>query len=175
MWAPSPHDSLQDACPCTPCSWLQTHAAMWLFAPRKTPADLLRENKRTLDKAIRELDRERTSLQARSASEAPDHAAHAAGAGAREEADRRDQADGEAGPDVGGPRDGEGPHTHAALNHQVLRPQEPAAGRLAPHADAQVNAGDGGGNAACAHVSFGLPCAELDQRSAGASRARWRA
>jgi charged multivesicular body protein 2A len=35
----------------------------WLFSPRKTPADLLRENKRTLDKAIRELDRERTSLQ----------------------------------------------------------------------------------------------------------------
>ncbi len=36
---------------------------MWLFGPRKTPADLLRENKRMLDKAIRELDRERTSLQ----------------------------------------------------------------------------------------------------------------
>ena len=36
----------------------------WLFGPRKTPADLLRENKRMLDKAIRELDRERTSLQA---------------------------------------------------------------------------------------------------------------
>jgi len=35
----------------------------WLFAPKKTPADLLRENKRTLDKAIRELDRERNSLQ----------------------------------------------------------------------------------------------------------------
>ena len=36
----------------------------WLFGARKTPADLLRENKRMLDKAIRELDRERTALQA---------------------------------------------------------------------------------------------------------------
>ena len=36
----------------------------WLFGARKTPADLLRENKRMLDKAIRELDRERTGLQA---------------------------------------------------------------------------------------------------------------
>ena len=36
----------------------------WLFGARKTPADLLRENKRMLDKAIRELDRERTTLQA---------------------------------------------------------------------------------------------------------------
>jgi charged multivesicular body protein 2A len=35
----------------------------WLFGARKTPADLLRENKRMLDKAIRELDRERTMLQ----------------------------------------------------------------------------------------------------------------
>ena len=35
----------------------------WLFTKAKTPADLLRENKRTLDKAIRELDRERNSLQ----------------------------------------------------------------------------------------------------------------
>ena len=36
----------------------------WLFGARKSPADLLRENKRMLDKAIRELDRERTALQA---------------------------------------------------------------------------------------------------------------
>ncbi|XRA97993.1 vacuolar protein sorting-associated protein 2-like protein [Pycnococcus provasolii] len=35
----------------------------WLFGKRKTPAELLRENKRMLDKAIRELDRERTGLQ----------------------------------------------------------------------------------------------------------------
>ena len=39
-------------------------AMSWLFGARKTPADLLRENKRMLDKAIRELDRERTGLQA---------------------------------------------------------------------------------------------------------------
>jgi len=36
---------------------------MWLFGKRKTPAELLRENKRMLDRAIRELDRERMGLQ----------------------------------------------------------------------------------------------------------------
>jgi charged multivesicular body protein 2A len=36
----------------------------WLFGAKKTPADLLREHKRSLDKAIRDLDRERTALQA---------------------------------------------------------------------------------------------------------------
>lgn len=35
----------------------------WLFGKKKTPAELLRENKRMLDKAIRELDRERMGLQ----------------------------------------------------------------------------------------------------------------
>jgi charged multivesicular body protein 2A len=35
----------------------------WLFGKRKTPAEILRENKRMLDKAIRELDRERMALQ----------------------------------------------------------------------------------------------------------------
>jgi charged multivesicular body protein 2A len=35
----------------------------WLFGRRKTPAELLRENKRMLDRAIRELDRERAALQ----------------------------------------------------------------------------------------------------------------
>lgn len=35
----------------------------WLFGPRKTPADFLREQKRSLDRAIRELDRERATLQ----------------------------------------------------------------------------------------------------------------
>ncbi|PNH07871.1 Vacuolar protein sorting-associated protein 2 1 [Tetrabaena socialis] len=34
-----------------------------LFGKKKTPAELLRENKRQLDKAIRELDRERAGLQ----------------------------------------------------------------------------------------------------------------
>lgn len=34
-----------------------------LFGRRKTPAEMLRENKRMLDKAIRELDRERMGLQ----------------------------------------------------------------------------------------------------------------
>lgn len=34
-----------------------------LFGKRKTPAEMLRENKRMLDKAIRELDRERQGLQ----------------------------------------------------------------------------------------------------------------
>uniref|UniRef100_A0A061R9N9 Charged multivesicular body protein 2A n=1 Tax=Tetraselmis sp. GSL018 TaxID=582737 RepID=A0A061R9N9_9CHLO len=35
----------------------------WLFGKKKTPAEMLRENKRMLDKAIRELERERTQLQ----------------------------------------------------------------------------------------------------------------
>mmetsp|Transcript_26863 Transcript_26863/g.68922 ORF Transcript_26863/g.68922 Transcript_26863/m.68922 type:complete len:219 (+) Transcript_26863:161-817(+) len=35
----------------------------WLFGKKKTPAEMLRENKRMLDKAIRELDRERSQLQ----------------------------------------------------------------------------------------------------------------
>ncbi|KAL0035316.1 hypothetical protein WJX77_000643 [Trebouxia sp. C0004] len=35
----------------------------WLFGKKKTPQELLRENKRMLDKAIRELDRERMALQ----------------------------------------------------------------------------------------------------------------
>lgn len=35
----------------------------FLFKKKKTPAELLRENKRMLDKAIRELDRERMGLQ----------------------------------------------------------------------------------------------------------------
>lgn len=35
----------------------------WLFGKKKTPAEMLRENKRMIDKAIRELDRERTGLQ----------------------------------------------------------------------------------------------------------------
>lgn len=36
--------------------------AMWLFAKKKTPSEILRENKRMLDKSIRELDRERTGM-----------------------------------------------------------------------------------------------------------------
>ena len=35
---------------------------MWLFKKQKTPQELLRENKRMLDKSIREIDRERSSL-----------------------------------------------------------------------------------------------------------------
>eukprot|EP00803_Ostreobium_quekettii_P009453 evm.model.scf_5.11 EVM.evm.TU.scf_5.11 scf_5:137000-139719(+) len=35
----------------------------FLFGKKKSPAELLRENKRNLDKAIRELDRERQALQ----------------------------------------------------------------------------------------------------------------
>ena len=35
---------------------------MWLFAKKKTPSELLRENKRMLDKSIRELDRERMGM-----------------------------------------------------------------------------------------------------------------
>lgn len=34
-----------------------------LFGKKKTPAEMLRENKRMLDRAIRELDRERMGLQ----------------------------------------------------------------------------------------------------------------
>nr|GLL20708.1 vacuolar protein sorting-associated protein 2 homolog 1-like [Ipomoea trifida]GMC61555.1 vacuolar protein sorting-associated protein 2 homolog 1 [Ipomoea batatas]GMC65465.1 vacuolar protein sorting-associated protein 2 homolog 1 [Ipomoea batatas]GME19462.1 vacuolar protein sorting-associated protein 2 homolog 1 [Ipomoea batatas] len=36
----------------------------FLFGKKKTPAELLRENKRMLDKSIREIDRERQALQA---------------------------------------------------------------------------------------------------------------
>ncbi|KAI4379564.1 hypothetical protein MLD38_005844 [Melastoma candidum] len=36
----------------------------FLFGKRKTPAELLRENKRMLDKSIREIERERQALQA---------------------------------------------------------------------------------------------------------------
>ncbi|KAL6224235.1 PREDICTED: vacuolar protein sorting-associated protein 2 homolog 1 [Fragaria vesca subsp. vesca] len=36
----------------------------FIFGKRKTPAELLRENKRMLDKSIREIERERGSLQA---------------------------------------------------------------------------------------------------------------
>ncbi|KAI5060878.1 hypothetical protein GOP47_0023383 [Adiantum capillus-veneris] len=36
----------------------------FLFGKKKTPAELLRENKRMLDKSIREIERERQSLQA---------------------------------------------------------------------------------------------------------------
>ena len=35
----------------------------WLLGKRKTPTELLRENKRKIDRAIRELDRERMALQ----------------------------------------------------------------------------------------------------------------
>ncbi|KAI3438831.1 hypothetical protein D9Q98_001248 [Chlorella vulgaris] len=35
----------------------------WMFGKKKTPAELLRENKRMLDRAIRDLDRERMGLQ----------------------------------------------------------------------------------------------------------------
>jgi charged multivesicular body protein 2A len=35
----------------------------WLFGKKKTPKELLRENKRQLDRAIRDIDRERMSLQ----------------------------------------------------------------------------------------------------------------
>lgn len=35
----------------------------WLFGRKKTPSEMLRENKRQLDRAIRELDRERTKLE----------------------------------------------------------------------------------------------------------------
>ncbi|PKI64301.1 hypothetical protein CRG98_015308 [Punica granatum] len=36
----------------------------FLFGQRKTPAELLRENKRMIDKSIREIERERQGLQA---------------------------------------------------------------------------------------------------------------
>ena len=36
----------------------------WLFGKKKTPAEMLRENKRMIDRAIRDLDRERIGLQA---------------------------------------------------------------------------------------------------------------
>lgn len=35
----------------------------WLFGRKKTPEELLRENQRTLNKAIRELDRERVKME----------------------------------------------------------------------------------------------------------------
>jgi charged multivesicular body protein 2A len=35
----------------------------WIFGKKKTPQELLRENKRMLDRSIRELDRERANLQ----------------------------------------------------------------------------------------------------------------
>mmetsp|Transcript_9648 Transcript_9648/g.13099 ORF Transcript_9648/g.13099 Transcript_9648/m.13099 type:complete len:224 (+) Transcript_9648:194-865(+) len=35
----------------------------WLFGKRKTPQEMLKENKRMLDKSIRELDRERTQME----------------------------------------------------------------------------------------------------------------
>lgn len=35
----------------------------WLFGPRKTPAEIVREQKRSLDRSIRELDRERSALE----------------------------------------------------------------------------------------------------------------
>ena len=35
----------------------------WLFGKKKSPKEILRENKRQLDRAIRDIDRERMSLQ----------------------------------------------------------------------------------------------------------------
>ena len=35
---------------------------MWLFKKQKTPQELLRENKRMLDRSIREIDRERSAM-----------------------------------------------------------------------------------------------------------------
>jgi len=35
---------------------------MWLFKRQKTPTEPLRENKRMLDRSIREIDRERASM-----------------------------------------------------------------------------------------------------------------
>ena len=35
---------------------------MWLFKKQKTPQELLRENKRILDRSIREIDRERSAM-----------------------------------------------------------------------------------------------------------------
>ena len=40
----------------------ETNARMWLFKRQKTPTELLRENKRMLDRSIREIDRERASM-----------------------------------------------------------------------------------------------------------------
>lgn len=36
----------------------------WLFGRRMTPEEMLRKNKRALDKAIRDLDRERARMEA---------------------------------------------------------------------------------------------------------------
>lgn len=35
---------------------------MWLFKRQKSPSELLRENKRALDRSIREIERERNAL-----------------------------------------------------------------------------------------------------------------
>lgn len=35
----------------------------WLFGRKKTPEELLRQNQRVLNKAIRELERERTKME----------------------------------------------------------------------------------------------------------------
>jgi charged multivesicular body protein 2A len=35
---------------------------MWLFRKQKTPQELLRDNKRSLDRSIREIERERTQM-----------------------------------------------------------------------------------------------------------------
>nr|GMC92671.1 vacuolar protein sorting-associated protein 2 homolog 1 [Ipomoea batatas] len=45
-------------------SIVPTIAMSFLFGKKKTPAELLRENKRMLDKSIREIERERQGLQA---------------------------------------------------------------------------------------------------------------
>ena len=36
----------------------------WLFGKRKTPAQMLKENQRMLNRTIRDLDRERTKMEA---------------------------------------------------------------------------------------------------------------
>ena len=41
----------------------ETFKMSWLFGKKKTPKELLRENKRQIDRAIRDIDRERMSLQ----------------------------------------------------------------------------------------------------------------
>ena len=47
---------------CSICLLLPARWQEWLFGKKKTPAELLRENKRLLDKSIRELDRERNNM-----------------------------------------------------------------------------------------------------------------
>lgn len=51
-------------------TWEQIHTSArslsvmeWLFGRKKTPEELLRQNQRVLNKAIRELDRERTKME----------------------------------------------------------------------------------------------------------------